>query len=287
MATLTSDWFARRSFWATVRYVFLVGLAIVTLVPFAFMLSTAFTPRSDVWHIPHYWLPPNFTFDNFTYVLFGAQFPMFRWLLNSVVVSTATTVVVVTVDALAAYGFARLKMPGRDFLFGLILLSLMVPIAVTLIPIFLLMRDLHFFNTYNALVWPAAANAFGVFLLRQFFMTIPVELEEAARLDGAGKLRIFWSIDLPLVRNALVTLALLTWLVSWNDYFWPVIALTDENSFTSPVAIVYVRGISGGLPDLGPLMAVATLIVLPPFLFYLIFQRRIREAVATTGLAGR
>ena len=273
--------------WKTARYIFLTALALVTIVPFAYMISSALSPPSQVWHLPHYWLPPSPTLDNFKYVLFQADFPMLRWLGNSVIVATATTVVVVAVDALAAYGFARLRMPGRDLVFGFILLSLMVPVSVTLIPIFLLMRDLHFLDTYNALVWPAAANAFGVFLLRQFFLAIPIELEEAAYLDGASKLRVFWSIDLPLVRNALVTLALLTWLTSWNDFFWPLIALNDANSFTAPVAITYVRGISGGVPDLGPLMAVATLIVLPPFLFYLIFQRRIREAVATTGLAGR
>lgn len=282
---------ARRSLspgaWQATRYLFLVGLALVTLLPIAYMVSTAFTARAQVWHIPHYWIPPNPTLDNFNYVLFQAGFPMLRWLLNSLIVATATTVVVVSVDALAAYGFARLRMPGREVVFGLILVSLMVPVAVTLIPIFLLMRDLHFLNTYNALVWPPAANAFGVFLLRQFFMTIPKELEEAAYIDGAGKLRVFWSIDLPLIRNALVTLALLTWLTSWNDFFWPLIALSDSNAYTSPVAIIYVQGVSVGLPDLGPLMAVATLIVVPPFLFYLIFQRRIREAVTTTGLAGR
>lgn len=268
------------------RYLFLVMFGLVTMVPFAFMFSSAFTPLSQVSHLPHYWFPPSPTLDNFKYVLFQSDFPMLRWMLNSFIVATATTLVVVAVDALAAYGFARLHMPGRDVLFALILVSLMVPVAVTLIPIFLLMRDLHFLDTYNALVWPPAANAFGVFLLRQFFLTIPVELEEAAYLDGASKLQVFWKIDLPLVRNALVTLALLTWLTSWNDFFWPLIALSDVNSFTAPVAMTYIQGIPG-VNDLGPLMAVATLIVLPPFLFYLVFQRRIREAVATTGLAGR
>jgi len=270
---------------AVIRYVFLFIAAVLTLVPFAYMFSTSITPADETSHIPIYWIPPHATLDNVKYLFLQANIPLVHWLLNSVFVATATTLAVLLVDALAAYGFARLSMPGRDLIFGVILLSLMVPVAVTLIPIFVLMRDLHFLNTYNALVWPAAASAFGVFLLRQFFQTIPRELEEAAHIDGASRLRVFWSVDLPMVTNALITLALLTWLTSWNDFFWPLIALNDNAMYTAPVAITYLNSTFVQQP--GVLLAATATIAVPPLLFYIIFQRRIQKAVMTTGLAGR
>ncbi len=275
----------RRHAGATIRYIFLIIAALLTLVPFAYMFATAVTPSDETSHIPMYWIPPHATLDNFKYLFLQANIPLIQWLINSLFVATATTLVVLLVDALAAYGFARLEMPGRDLIFGFILLSLLVPVAVTLIPIFLLMRDLHFLNTYNALVWPAAASAFGVFLLRQFFQTIPRELEEAAHIDGASRLRVFWSVDLPMVTNALITLALLTWLTSWNDFFWPLIALNNNAMYTAPVAITYLNSTFTQQP--GVLLAAAATIAMPPLLFYIIFQRRIQKAVMTTGLAGR
>jgi len=270
---------------AVLRYLFLTGAAVITLVPFAYMVSTSLTPAEETSHIPVYWIPPHPTLDNYHYLFLQANIPLVQWLVNSLFVATAATVAVLVVDALAAYGFARLRLPGGNAIFGLILLSLLVPVSVTLIPIFLLMRDLHFLNTYNALVWPTAASAFGVFLLRQFFQAIPVELEEAAYIDGANRLRVLWSVDLPMVTNALVTLALLTWLTSWNDFFWPLIALTDNAKFTAPVAITFLNSTFVQQP--GVLLAAAATIAVPPLLFYAIFQRRIQKAVMTTGLAGR
>jgi len=270
---------------AVLRYLFLTGAAVITLVPFAYMVSTSITPSEETSHIPVYWVPPHPTLDNYQYLFLQANIPLIQWLVNSLFVATAATAVVLVVDALAAYGFARLHLPGGNAIFGLILLSLLVPVSVTLIPIFLLMRDLHFLNTYHALVWPTAASAFGVFLLRQFFQAIPVELEEAAYIDGANRLRVFWSIDLPMVTNALITLALLTWLTSWNDFFWPLIALTDNTKFTAPVAITFLNSTFVQQP--GVLLAAATTIAVPPLFFYAIFQRRIQKAVMTTGLAGR
>jgi len=267
---------------AVLRYLFLTGAAVITLVPFAYMVSTSITPSEETSHIPVYWVPPHPTLDNYQYLFLQANIPLIQWLVNSLFVATAATAVVLVVDALAAYGFARLHLPGGNAIFGLILLSLLVPVSVTLIPIFLLMRDLHFLNTYNALVWPTAASAF---LLRQFFQAIPVELEEAAYIDGANRLRVFWSIDLPMVTNALITLALLTWLTSWNDFFWPLIALTDNTKFTAPVAITFLNSTFVQQP--GVLLAAATTIAVPPLFFYAIFQRRIQKAVMTTGLAGR
>ncbi len=270
---------------AVLRYLFLTGAAVITLVPFAYMVSTSLTPAEETSHIPVYWIPPHPTLGNYHYLFLQANIPLVQWLVNSLFVATAATVAVLVVDALAAYGFARLRLPGGNAIFGLILLSLLVPVSVTLIPIFLLMRDLHFLNTYNALVWPIAASAFGVFLLRQFFQAIPVELEEAAYIDGANRLRVLWSVDLPMVTNALVTLALLTWLTSWNDFFWPLIALTDNAKFTAPVAITFLNSTFVQQP--GVLLAAAATIAVPPLLFYAIFQRRIQKAVMTTGLAGR
>jgi multiple sugar transport system permease protein len=269
-----------------VRYLFLAVMTVVTLVPFAYMLAISFTPSEDAMHIPVYWIPPHPTLDNYRpFFQAGLDSPLLRSLFNSMFVASASTLAVLVVDALAAYGFTRLKLPGTNAIFGVILLSLMVPVQVTLIPIFLLMRDLHFLNTYNALIWPAAAGAFGVFLLRQFFQAIPIELEEAAAIDGANLMRVFWSIDLPMVKNAMVTLAVLTWLVSWNDFFWPLIALSRDDMFTAPVEITALNFAPS--QALGPLMAAAALVAAPPLLFYVIFQRRIRAAVMTTGLAGR
>ena len=269
-----------------VRYLFLLLMTVVTLVPFIYMVAISFTPSADAQHIPVYWIPPHPTLDNYRpFFQAGLSDPLLRSLINSVFVASAVTLVVLTVDTLAAYGFTRLKLPGTNVIFGVILLSLMVPVQVTLIPIFLLMRDLHFLNTYNALVWPAAAGAFGVFLLRQFFQAIPVELEEAAAIDGANLLRVFWSIDLPMVKNALMTLAVLTWLASWNDFFWPLIALSRDDMFTAPVEISALNFAPN--QALGPLMAAAALVAAPALIFYIIFQRRIAAAVMTTGLAGR
>ena len=268
------------------RYLFLALMTVVTIVPFAYMLTISFTSPADALHIPVYWFPPHPTLDNYRpFFEAGLNSPLLRSLANSVFVATAATIAVLIVDTLAAFGFTRLKLPGTNAIFGVILLSLMVPVQVTLIPIFLLMRDLHFLNSYNALVWPATAGAFGVFLLRQFFQAIPIELEEAAGIDGANVLRIFWSIDLPMVKNALVTLAVLTWLASWNDFFWPLIALSSDDKFTAPIEITALNFAPG--QTLGPLMAAAALVAAPPLLFYVIFQRRIRAAVMTTGLAGR
>jgi multiple sugar transport system permease protein len=271
---------------AVVRYLFLVVMTLVTLVPFVYMVAISFSPSSDAMHIPVYWIPPHPTLDNYRpFFESGLNSPLLHSLANSVFVASASTLAVLTVDALAAFGFARLRLPGTNVIFAIILLSLMVPVQVTLIPIFLLMRDLHFLNTYNALVWPAAAGAFGVFLLRQFFQAIPAELEEAAAMDGATMLRIFWSVDLPMVKNALVTLAVLTWLASWNDFFWPLIALSRDDMFTAPVEITALNFAPN--QALGPLMAAAVLVAAPPLIFYVIFQRRITAAVMTTGLAGR
>ena len=285
MTAFVTNPIRRRFLVAVLRYLFLTIAAAITLVPFAYMLATAFTPSNETSHIPIYWIPPHPTLDNFHYLFFQADIPLIRWLINSLFVATATTLVVLFVDALAAYGFARLELPGRNLIFSVILISLLVPVAVTLIPMFLLMRDLGFLNTYNALVWPPAASAFGVFLLRQFFQTIPRELEESATIDGANRWRIFWSIDLPLVTNALITLALLTWLTSWNDFFWPLIALNDTVMYTAPVAITYLNSTFTQQP--GVLLAAATVVALPPLLFYIIFQRRIQIAVMTSGLTGR
>src|SRR5690606_18097385 len=153
----------------------------------------------------------------------------------SVVVSTTVTLLSLFISSLTAYGFSRLEFPGRNFIFVSILFALMVPGEVTLIPVFLLVRNFGWLDTYNALIWPAMANVFGVFLLRQFFMSIPKEMEEAAVIDGAGRFRIYWQIILPLSRSALVALTIFTFLGSWNDLFWPLIVLNRLEMRTLPV----------------------------------------------------
>lgn len=266
-------------------YIALIPAVILTMMPIAYMVSQAFTPEADTQSWPLRWLPQHPTVNNFQRLFNDPTLPVFHWLINSLVISTGATALVLLLNSLAAYAFARLEFPGRNVIFFGLLVSLMIPGAVTFIPSFLLLRYLNFLDSYNALVWPAGANVFGIFLLRQYFQSIPKELEEAAVVDGAGRFRIYWQIALPLVGPALVALGIFTFLGSWNDLFWPLIVLSGRDKLTLPVGLAYLG--QGNYVQQGLTMAAATVASTPVLVLYAIFQRRIVQGIALTGMGGR
>ena len=208
-----------------------------------------------------------------------------RWFGNSLLVAIVGTAIIVFLSTLSGYAFARLEFPGRSFLFSLLLFSLMIPAAVTLIPAFLLLRDLKLLDTYFAIWLPGAASVTGIFLMRQHFYSIPNELEDAARVDGAGRFRIYWQVCLPLVTGAMVALSIFTFLGLWNDLFWPLIVLSNRVNLTLPVGLLVIQQgsyIQRGLAFSGAFIASA-----PALLFYAIFQTRIIAGITTTGMAGQ
>jgi len=209
-----------------------------------------------------------------------------RWLFNSVFVAAAYSFAVITVCSLAAYAFARLRFPGRTILFGLFLATIMIPSQVTLIPNYLLMRDIKFLDTYNALIWPGVANVFGVFLLRQFFMGIPRELEEAAIMDGATRFGVYWRVVLPLSTNALIALGIYVFLNNYNDLLWPLLVTSRLEMRTIPAGLQVLNGAFGTL-DRGLVLAAATFASVPVLIVYIIFQRRILKGITMTGMGGQ
>lgn len=267
-----------------VLYLFLVPLAIATVLPLIYMFSQAFTPEAQTSQWPIRLIPQNPTLDNFQRLFNDPGLPVLRWLINSLIIAVSVVTLVLLVTSFAAYAFARLEFPGRNTIFFLLLISLMIPSAVTFIPVFLLMRDLNFLNTYHALIWPHGATVFGVFLLRQYFMSIPKELEEAAYIDGAGRFRIYWQIALPLVGPALVALGIFTFLGAWNDLFWPLIVLSDTKMYTLPVGLAVLG--QGNYVRQGLTMAAAAVASAPVLIIYAIFQRRIISGISLTGMGG-
>jgi multiple sugar transport system permease protein len=232
------------------------------------------------------WLPRPATTENFRIVMGRAtEFPIWRWTFNSVFISLAVTLLVLTVDSLAAFAYSRLKWRGRDQIFALLVATMLVPGQVLLIPTYLLIRHLGLFDTYGALIFPAAAGAFGVFLLRQFFMTIPMELEEAARIDGCGPLGILRHVILPLSKPALATLGIFTFMGTWNAFEGPLLFTDTLTMRTLPVGITIFQGRYN--IEYGPLMAAAALAAIPVTIAFLIFQRHIIKGISLTGLAGR
>jgi multiple sugar transport system permease protein len=266
-------------------WVVLSAFAVVILLPVAYMVSQAFTPEQDTLVWPIRYIPENPTFDNFRRVFGDPTLPVFRWFINSMVVSSSVTALVLLLSSLSAYAFARLEFPGRDVIFFILLTSLMVPSAVTFIPNFILLRDLNFLDSYNALIWPAGAGVGGIFLLRQHFQSIPKDLEEAAVVDGAGRFRVYWQVCLPLVKGTLVALGIFTFLGSWNDLFWPLIVLSGRENLTLPAGLAILG--QGNYVQRGITMAAAVIACTPPLILYAIFQRRIIAGISTTGLAGR
>lgn len=263
----------------------LIVLAIVVGFPIYWMLAVSITPPNEIYRWPLQFWPDTPTLENYRLVFTRQDLQLGRWFMNSLVVSVAITIVSLFVSSLCAYGFARLTFPGRNVLFIGMLFTLMVPTEVTLIPAFLLIRRLGWLDTYNALIWPAAANVFGVFLLRQFFLGIPTELEEAAIIDGAGRFRIYWQIVLPLSTAAMIALTIFIFLAAWNDLFWPLIVLNRLEMRTLPVGLTVLQGTYD--QEMGLIMAGAAVASIPVLIFYAIFQKRILQGVMLTGMGGR
>jgi multiple sugar transport system permease protein len=260
-------------------------LVFVVIVPLIYMATMAFTLEQNQLVFPIQWIPQPPTLSNFQKIFVDPQLPIARWFGNSLLIAIVGTFIIMGVSALSGYAFARLEFPGKGFLFSLLLFSLMIPAAITLIPIFLLLRDLKLLNTYAAIWLPAAASVTGIFLLRQHFYSIPSELEDAARVDGANRFRIFAQISLPLVRGALVALFIFTFLALWNDLFWPLIVLSDRPMLTLPVGLIVIQ--QGSYIQRGLAFAGAFIASVPVLIFYAFFQRKIIAGITTAGLAGR
>ena len=290
MTTTNETVLARRyrvkSMWRTLLlWLVFSPLIFVVIVPIIYMVTMAFTPESNQMNFPIEWIPNPPTFGNFIHIYVDATLPIERWFINSVIVSVVGTLVIVFLSSLSGYAFARLDFPGKNFLFSLLLFSLMIPAAITLIPAFLLLRDLKLLNTYHAIWWPAAGQVIGIFLMRQHFYSIPYEIEDAARIDGAGAFRIFWQVCLPMVSGAMVALAIFAFLILWNDLFWPLIVLGERDVYTLPVGLLFIQQgsyIQRGLAYAGAFIATA-----PVLLFYAFFQRKIIAGITMTGMAGQ
>ncbi len=267
-------------------YVYLIILSLIILVPLIIIFSQSLMGNQEInrWPPKLITLTPNFS--NYVNMFTRQDLKLARWLANSIFAATAYTLAVFAICAPAAYAFARLRFPGNNILFFLLLATVMVPSQTTLIPNFLLMRDLHFIDTFNALIWPGAANVFAVFLLRQFFMQLPRELEEAAVLDGASYWGRFWRIVMPLSTNALTALGIFVFLAHYNDLFWPLIVTNSIEMRTLPVGLTLLNFSYGGMER--PLvLAGAVFASVPILIVYVLFQRQIIEGVTMTGMGGR
>ena len=267
-----------------ISYTLLTIAAILVLMPLAWMFSTSLRPTQESFHLPPAWLPTEFRWENYL-APFESSVPFVDLFINSMRITVAVTLGQLVTCSLAGYAFARLRFPGRDLLFLLLLGSLMVPFQVTIIPIFLLMRDLNLIDNPLAIILPGLISAFGVFLMRQFFKQMPQELFDAARVDGAGHVRSFMQIALPLAGPAMATLAIITFNATWNAYFLPLVFLNSWHKMTLPQGIALLTGYMGsGNPSV--VMAAVTMAIIPVLVVFIALQRWIIEALTRSGLKG-
>ncbi len=247
----------------------LVAVAAITLFPLLWMLSVSLMAPGEASYYPPPLLPLHPTLSNYRELF--AHAGMGRYLANSFALATAATVISLTFNVMAGYAFAKLRFAGRERLFRLLLASLVIPAQVAMLPLFLMLKYLGLVNTYGGVIVPALAGIFGIFLVRQYALTIPDDLLEAARIDGAGEWRIFAVIVLPVLKPILVTLAIFTFLATWNDFMWPLIVLTDKDLYTLPVALAALS--REHVQDNEMMMAGSVVTVLPVLLLFLVLQR--------------
>jgi ABC-type glycerol-3-phosphate transport system permease component len=264
-------------------YAFLLAGAIIFLIPFAWMLSTSLKPLDQIYVYPIQWIPEPFVWSNYAEVFEAA--PFLRYTLNTVLITTLGIIGSLMGSSIAAYSFARLRYPGRNFLFLVMLGTLMVPTWVTLIPSYVLFQRLGWLDTYLPILVPAFfAAPFNTFLLRQFFLTIPTELEDAARIDGCGTFRAFWSIILPLAKPALGIIAIFSFFHYWNDFLGPLIYLQSQEKF--PISLGVASFVSEQSSNYALMMAAATMAMLPPLILFFLAQKMFIQGVVITGIKG-
>jgi multiple sugar transport system permease protein len=264
-------------------HLLLISGSLVMLVPFAWMLSTSLKEPGDVFRYPPQWIPEPVRWENYQETV--TVMPFGRFYLNSVIQAVAVTALQLLTASLAAFAFARLRFRGRDLLFLLYLATMMIPFPVTMIPNFIIMRYLKWFDTFQALILPPAFSAFSTFLLRQYFMSIPVEMDDAARVDGASSFRIWWRIILPLSGPALATLAIFTFLGQWNSFLWPLIVTNSAEMRTLPVGLASFQSQYSVQWHL--LMAGSVIAVLPILAIYIVGQKWFVRGITLTGMGGR
>ena len=264
-------------------HLLLIAGSVAMLVPFAWMLSTSLKEPGDVFIYPPQWIPQPVRWENYTETV--TVMPFGRFYLNSAIQAISVTALQLLTASLAAFAFARLRFRGRDALFLLYLATMMIPFPVTMIPNFVIMRYLNWIDTFRALILPPAFSAFSTFLLRQYFMSIPTEMDDAARVDGASSFRIWWQIILPLSGPALATLAIFTFLGQWNSFLWPLIVTNSEKMRTLPVGLATFQSQFSVQWHL--LMAGSVIAVLPILVIYIAGQRWFVRGITLTGMGGR
>lgn len=286
-------WTAWRVVRETIFYIGLTAFAIIMFLPFEWSLSTSLQPNKDIFTIPLHWIPVHITFQH--YVEAFTTVPFGRYFLNSLILSLSGVATNLFFGSLAGYAFARMVFRGRQAMFRVLLTSMMVPGVVTLIPTFIIIRSFPLvggnnllgqggtglLNNFLAVILPGAAGAFAVFMMRQFFLTLPMELGEAAKIDGAGEFRVFWQVYLPLCKPALATLGIFTFQGGWNNFLWPLIVFTNGQLATVQMglqAFSYNHN-----TDFGPLMAASIVVMLPIIIVFIYAQKYMTQGISFTG----
>jgi multiple sugar transport system permease protein len=268
--------------WGTALTLLILGIgATLMIAPFLWIIQSAFGETTEAFVLPPRWFPQNPSLDNFRDVL--QQVPYHLFMFNSLKLAVMVTVGQLITCSMAAYAFARLNFPGKNVLFVVLLSALMIPGQMTIVPLFILVRNMGLYNTHAALILPGLINPFGVFLLRQYFVTIPSELEDAARVDGANVFTIYWRIILPLSGPVLTTLAILTFVGVWNQYFFPLIMINSPELQVITVGLTLLRGqyMAGSL---GPIAAALTMAIVPVLIVFLLLQKYIIKSIVSTGI---
>jgi multiple sugar transport system permease protein len=281
---MSSKFIVQRRLSKVIIYLLCLAVSAVMLIPLLWLVRSSFMGLKQIFVFPPQWIPDPWQFDNYPKAL--TTIPFFRYFLNTLTILVPSVIGTVATSALAAYGFSRLRWPGRDVVFNILMTTLMLPYVVTLIPTFLMWAKLGLINTYWPLVLPNwfGGGIFFIFLLRQFFMTLPTELDEAATIDGANPLQIFWHIIIPLSRPALITVAIFSTLNAWNDFLGPLIYLNDSRQYTLALGLAEFTGLYTSQWHL--LMAAATVVLLPVLILFFVAQRYFIEGIALTGSKG-
>lgn len=262
-------------------YAVMVAGLVLVVIPFVWMLLSSFKPEAEVRALPPTWWPETITTENYSQLFTKLDFP--RFFLNSAIVAVAVAAGNMVFCSMLGYALAKLDFPGKRAVFAVVLGTLMVPGVVTFVPLFVLTTNVGLTNTLPGMILPFLAGPFGVFLMRQFIASLPDELIQAARIDGAGELRIFFSIILPLCGPAVATLGVLTFLTSWNNFLWPLVVATSEDKYTLPVALA-LYAVGQNATKYGLLLAGSVVVVIPVLVVFLVLQRRIMQGIAMTGI---